>query len=248
MADFQQQLLNRELRAVRQVRHPYILPYTGTAVFEFNKILIAPYMMNGNLLQYLERKTSLDRRPLLLQVATAVDFLHTEHRMIHGDLKCENVLVADDGRAQLADFGLSMIIDKTDASTRTATALRQQITIQFAAPELFLGETESQATEESGRPVRKTPQTDVYAFGMLVIQAFTGLPPWAGCKSAEILMKLHMRIAHPRPDNGAPPRGLCDAWWDACTACWTYEPSSRPTMRELMGKLDVSEPWVHETC
>ncbi|EJD39468.1 hypothetical protein AURDEDRAFT_171469 [Auricularia subglabra TFB-10046 SS5] len=65
MAGFQHQLLIRELRAVRQVRHPYSLPYVGTAVFESNKILIASFIMHGNLLQYLARNKRLDRRPML---------------------------------------------------------------------------------------------------------------------------------------------------------------------------------------
>lgn len=241
MSECHQQIVNRELRAVRQVRHPYILPYLGTAVFAYNKILIAAYMSNGNLLQYLEKNPGLDRRPPIIQVATAVDFLHREHQLVHGDLKCENVLVADDGRIQLADFGLSTVIEKANDSTMTATALLLQVTVPFAAPELLLGpDPETAEKPGAGRPARRTTQTDVYAFGMLVVQAFTGRSPWAGCTALAIAKKLDQRETHPRPENRAPPLGLCDLWWNACLACWTYEPSARPTMSELLVKLDES--------
>ncbi|EJD39474.1 kinase-like protein [Auricularia subglabra TFB-10046 SS5] len=240
MADAEQQLLDRELKAVREVRHPYILAYMGTAAFGFNKILIAPYQRNGNLLQYLERQRNLDRRPLLIQVSEAVEFLHSQHKMIHGDLKCENVLVADDGRALLADFGLSIFIERTEGSTRTATALRQQMTVQFAAPELLFGDIVLDGLNAHDRPTRKTAQTDVYAFGMLVLQAFTGKPPWPGCPYPTIISKLCTREIHPRPENTDPPLGLSDAWWESCVSCWAYDPSERPSMSEVLGTLDSS--------
>ncbi|EJD39449.1 kinase-like protein [Auricularia subglabra TFB-10046 SS5] len=156
-------MLRRELRAAQRIKHQYIVSYVGTADFDFHTILISPYMENGNLLQYLEMNPTIDRRPLLVQVATALAFLHKTPRLVHGDLKCENVLVSDDGTALLGDFGLSTFIERAETGSRTLTALRQRVSVQFAAPELLI----------SNIPRSKTDRTDVYAFGMTILQVRT---------------------------------------------------------------------------
>ncbi|EJD47448.1 kinase-like protein, partial [Auricularia subglabra TFB-10046 SS5] len=93
-------------------------------------------------------------------------YLHTFPRVVHGDLKCENVLVSEDGKALLTDFGLSTTIDKLVSDTTTRTEIRHWNTLRFAAPELLF----DAARSTSGRLRSKTPETDVYAFGMLAVQ------------------------------------------------------------------------------
>lgn len=127
-------------------------------------------MRNSNLLRYLNLYRDIDRRPLLLQVATAVAYLHEECKLIHGDIKCEHVLVTDDGKVALGDFGLSTFMEET--GSRTITGVRQTMTLHFAARELILV-----PDDEMERPARKSTQTDVYAFAMTLIQAFTLRPP-----------------------------------------------------------------------
>lgn len=225
-AEYQRQLITRELRAVRRIRHRHILPYIGSAQLADQTVLVSPYMKNGNLLQYLSRVVA-DRDGLLIQVATAVEYLHTVHKMVHGDLKCENVLIADDGTALLADFGLSTLIERTETSTRTDTLLRQLVTIQFAAPELLL----ENETSSLKRPARRTDKTDVYAFGMMVIQAVTGQSPWSGCNSIKIVLNLYQRTTHPRP------KALSDIWWGVCVQCLAHSPLERPKMETIVAHL-----------
>ncbi|EJD39453.1 kinase-like protein [Auricularia subglabra TFB-10046 SS5] len=250
VAEAHLQMLQRELRAVRQVRHEYILRYIGTTEFDFHTILVAPYMKNGNLLRYLSKNPNLDRRR---SVADALVFLHGKHNLVHGDVKCENVLVSDKGRALLADFGLCTFMETTETSTRTMTGLRQQNSAQFAAPELILSEVAP----------RKTASTDVYAFGMMIIQvrtvlsrvqldnldkAFTGQPPWPGLGFPAITMKLFNREVHPRPENKVPPLGLDDMWWDVCIKCCDHDLSRRPAIGSALDALleAMSRPYTSE--
>lgn len=232
--DHQTELLRRELHAARQVHHRFILPFMGMATSGFHTILISPLMKNGNLLQFLQANSEADRRISLVEVATAVDHLHTRLGLVHGDLKCENILVSEDGHALLADFGLSTFIDKAESSTTTATSVRQRSTIQFAAPELIFDGVMSEPTgnPDGARPRSKTPKTDVYAFGMLMLQAFTEKPPWPGVHPSGIMWKVYSRETHPRPDASVYPR-FDDDWWSACVKCWAYHPSDRPTIHEV---------------
>ncbi|EJD36210.1 kinase-like protein, partial [Auricularia subglabra TFB-10046 SS5] len=147
--------------------HPFIAPFLGAADLGDTVVIVSPFMRNGNLLRYLARHPSANRHLLVLEVADAVRYLHASLGIVHGDLKCENVLVSDDGDALLTDFGLSTVIDKSDSDATTRTCIRQSCTVRFAAPELL----KDDARSASSRRIRsKTPATDVYAFGMLVLQ------------------------------------------------------------------------------
>lgn len=77
-------------------------------------------------------------------------------------------MVGPQGDALLADFGLSTAVEKAAEDKTTATDIRHQSTFRFSAPELLLGDYESDFFGE--RPRSKTMSTDVWAFGMLVLQ------------------------------------------------------------------------------
>ncbi|EJD35359.1 kinase-like protein, partial [Auricularia subglabra TFB-10046 SS5] len=143
-----------------------ILPFLGTAVLGLQPIIVSKFMANGNMLEYIGRADS-KQVPRSELVAEAVTFLHKDAGLVHGDLKCENVLISDDGRALLADFGLSALIDKIESSVTTSPVVRGWNTVRFASPELLAD------TATSGSPARvrsKTTQSDVWAFAMLMIQ------------------------------------------------------------------------------
>lgn len=80
------------------------------------------------------------------------------------------MLVDDNGNARLADFGLTTTVDKAENDPTTVTAIRQQNTLRFAAPEL-LTEGEDGTSSAPTKLRSKTVQSDVYAFGMLILQA-----------------------------------------------------------------------------
>lgn len=164
-------LYRKELEAAKRLgaMENYILPFLGTAEVGFQPVLVTQYMRNGNMLEYIDRLRpyKVDRRELVLQVAEALAFLHTKTGLVHGDIKCENVLISDSGKALLADFGLSALIDKAESSTTTALSVRGWNSVRFAAPELLQDTASSGAT---ARVRSKTAQSDVWAFGMLVIQ------------------------------------------------------------------------------
>lgn len=227
------QLIRRELRAARRVQHPLILGYIGMATIDFCTVLISPFMANGNLLEYLRRYPREARNEFVVQIAEAVEHLHTVHGLVHGDLKCENVLVSNERTALLADFGLSTLVDKVETNTRTATAMRHRYTVAFAAPELF-----ASGTEYSEVP-SKTIKSDVYAFGMLVLQAFTGERPWIGYNEHAIILAVSSGNVPPHPGERAIKLGLSDTWWNVCLDAWQYDPGLRPDMRSIFAELAI---------
>ncbi|EJD39121.1 WD40 repeat-like protein [Auricularia subglabra TFB-10046 SS5] len=244
LSDTASKLLRRELDMVRRpcLRHESILPFIGTTTFDGHTIILSSYMENGNLLDHFKKNPMLSRGPLLLQVVEAVRFLHSDANTIHGDLKCENVLVTREYNAVLADFGLSTAIEKTDPSI-TATDVRAMSTFQFAAPEIL----DDAVIEGTMQPVRvrsKSRKTDVYALGMLFIQAFTCAPPWPHYTFPGIIKALLASglQEYPRPENGLPLVGLNDRWWILCCLCCEADPIQRPIIEEVKEQLVLCMP------
>ncbi|KAG1687041.1 hypothetical protein DVH05_005662 [Phytophthora capsici] len=95
----------------------------------------------------------------LLQAALGIEHLH-DHNIVHGDLKNDNILVCEGGAAKIADFGLS-VLGTTPKSKKTLTTAA----VRWKAPECLQGHLPTFAS-------------DIYAFGMCIIEAVTGVYPW----------------------------------------------------------------------
>lgn len=111
-ARFQQKFLPRELKIVRNMRHPHIIELLE--MFESNGVifLIMELARHGDLLEYVQKKNALrdtEARTVFSQILSAVEHLHF-HGVYHRDLKCENILL-DWGptgiTAKITDFGFA---------------------------------------------------------------------------------------------------------------------------------------------
>ncbi|KDQ49605.1 hypothetical protein JAAARDRAFT_638703 [Jaapia argillacea MUCL 33604] len=232
------QLFHREVNRWFKFRHPHILPFLGYSIEnDFRRFsMISPWANNGNCMQYLQKHPEARRLPLVRQVADALDYLHSGgagFSFVHGDLKGDNVLVADNGEALLADFGLARHVEAMCSLSQTGLKLPNVGHARFAAPELLVTDT------------RPTKESDVYAFGCLGLQIFSGDAPFARMSEGRMLvLKVIERSKPSRPENqGAISAGLDDEMWLLVDQCLEYEPSSRPSIRDvflaLCAKNDV---------
>lgn len=102
------------------------------------------------------------RLELFLQVCDAVAYAH-RNLVVHRDLKPANILVTDEGRVKLLDFGVARLLTPEEGDAPTVLALRL-LTPEYASPEQLLGS-----------PV--TTASDIYSLGVLLHQLLTGRLP-----------------------------------------------------------------------
>ncbi|OAX30934.1 kinase-like protein, partial [Rhizopogon vinicolor AM-OR11-026] len=158
--------VRREVNIWGRLKHDCILPLWGVANnFGPYPAMICPWVKNGSLTGFLERKqdtlSSQDKFSLLNDIALGLQYLH-DKTIIHGDLTGSNVLVHGNGRACLADFGLSTVMEFIGTSYFTSTIKGN---IRWAAAELF---EVPEDDEEDGAAVSLSTECDIYSFGSIV--------------------------------------------------------------------------------
>lgn len=113
-------------------------------------------------------------------ILAGVMALH-DNGYIHRDIDPTNIIVTTDGHYKLIDYGLAVRLGQGQADTARQGTMTGKV--QFAAPELILGDMASQDVT-----------TDIYAVGMLFFQLLTGHAPFAGANDEVIRQQLHAKL------------------------------------------------------
>lgn len=157
-----------EIVSIGCLQHRNLVQLLGYCRRKGELLLVYDYMPNGSLDKYLygkEGKPTLDwtqRFQIIKGVASGLLYLHEESEkvIIHRDIKASNVLLDNDTNARIGDFGLARLYDHgTDPETTRVVG-----TIGYLAPELARGG-------------KATPLTDVFAFGMFILEVTCGQKP-----------------------------------------------------------------------
>ncbi|KAI5983346.1 kinase-like domain-containing protein [Pisolithus albus] len=157
----------------------------------------------------------LEKFQILDDVASGLRYLHKNH-VTHGDLTGNNVLIFGDGRAVLADFGMSTALKELWGSAYFTESARG--TLRWAAPELF-------QCNEDGITGFAGPPCDVYSFGSIILQVISGKAPYSYLNSDTQVVGMVVRGI--RPERPSKPR-IADEQWDIIQWCWSPDATQRP--------------------
>ena len=191
----------REARAAARLSHPNVVGVFDQGE-EDGVVFLAMEMVSGHTLRDVIRKESpLSPSRALALLEPVLSALAAAHRagLIHRDIKPENVLIADDGRVKVADFGLAKAVSADTQHTATGGVLIG--TVSYLAPELVVDG-------------RADARADVYAAGVLMYELLTGRKPHEGESPIQVAYK-HVHEDVPAPSAVVP--GL-PAYVDALVA------------------------------
>ncbi|KAK7685551.1 hypothetical protein QCA50_011418 [Cerrena zonata] len=182
----------------RQLRHQNILPLHGIIGLA-GAAYVIPWRERGNIRYYInnaspEPDTS-QRMKWMSDIANGLLFLHKNHRF-HGNLRSEKILISDDGVAQLTDLEMSSF-------TKYWSEHRIQgkyLGIRWMAPEVLKG-------------ANRSPSSDVFSFGLVCIEIFTGNVPFPQVICTEACRQM---MNGERPDR---PETMPDECWHLVKQC-----------------------------
>jgi eukaryotic-like serine/threonine-protein kinase len=206
----------REARSVAQLSHPNIVTVIDRGDEDGKQFIVFELIEGDNLKELVERGGPLPVRRTLelgLEVGRALAFAHGQG-LIHRDVKPQNVLLNDEGRAKVTDFGIARSLDAV-GHTETGTVLG---TSHYIAPEQARGE-------------QIDAQTDIYSLGVVLYELLTGELPYPGDNFLTVAMK-HVNDPSPsvldrRPDTPLRLASLIES-------CMAKLPADRPASMDVV--------------
>src|SRR6476620_8908601 len=198
----------REARSAARLSNPHVVSVFDQGDDHGTLFLAMEYIPGHTLRDLIRKESPMSPAKALAVIDPVLSALAAAHQagMIHRDVKPENVLLADDGRVKVADFGLARAISAETQHTATGGVLIG--TVSYLAPELVV----------DGRAAARS---DVYAAGVVLYEMLTGRKPHEGESPIQVAYK-HVHEDVPPPSALVP--GL-PAYVDALV--------SRATARDL---------------
>ncbi|KXN81387.1 hypothetical protein AN958_04776 [Leucoagaricus sp. SymC.cos] len=198
--------------------HPNILPFFGLC--ESNgrvPALILP-KMRCHIAQYVSRNPFVDKYILVYQLSEALLFLHNRHRpIVHGSIKDTNILISWDYKLRLSDIGVYATLWNPEMSQDWRPSDRPR----FQSPEQLM---------RTGDELPQ-PSTDVWSFGMVVLQVFSGSLPYGHLQNSNTaILQIAQGILPPKPDESVMSSEL----WQLLSCCWKFDPHLRPSMSSIL--------------
>lgn len=199
----------REAKSVARLAHPNVVAVFDQGAQGAYVYLAMEYVAGCTLRDVLRERGALQPRAALDILEPVLAALGAAHRagFVHRDMKPENVLIGDDGRVKVADFGLVRAV-----GTATDTTGSLLGTVSYLAPEQI-----EHGTADT--------RSDVYACGVVLYEMLTGAKPHTGENAAQIIYR-HLNSDVPAPSAVVP--GLPVALDSLVASATARNPEVRP--------------------
>jgi LIM domain kinase 1 len=205
--------IEREMATLRDMRHPNVVQFMGLSRNVTDVYIITEYIAGGDLRKILKDETKemtwLLRSRIATDVAYAMTFLHSKG-LIHRDLKSNNLLVGDNWKVKVCDFGFSRRVNKGEVMTLCGTD-------EWMAPEVMCGD-------------KYDEKADVFSFGMVLTELITRKKPPLRKPATGFRFEVEPFRQQAPPD--CPPPLI-----ELAIACAEQLPENRPHFRDILPKL-----------
>jgi WD40 repeat protein/predicted Ser/Thr protein kinase len=221
-----QRQFKREALMLASFKHPYIVQLHGIN-FSDKMRIVMEYVPGGSLQNVLNQQTQafpvIKQCRYALDIAYGLAFIH-ECNVLHLDLKPDNILVTEDGRLKLTDFGASLLQEQasiTDANKRG--------TYRYMSPELW------EAVDKTGY----TTKADSYSYGIILWEIASAKKAYDELTTVnDIALYNHIVKQEKRPQPNKPPQ-TAESIATLISRCWKQRREERPEAQEIVQALEA---------
>ena len=192
----------REAIAASSLNHPNIVEMYDVGEDEGKYFIVMEYIEGQTLKSLIKKRGALTLAEvidIMLQLTSGIACAHDSY-IIHRDIKPQNVLILDDGRVKITDFGIAMALNSNEL-TQTNSVMGS---VHYLPPEQANG---------SGSTIK----SDIYSLGILMYELLTGKVPFKGDNAVEIAIK-HLKEPMPSvcEENPEIPQSIENIILKAC--------------------------------
>jgi serine/threonine protein kinase/Flp pilus assembly protein TadD len=178
----------QEAKAASALNHPNILTIYETGEFENTKYIVSEYVEGETLSERLRReplnlKAALD---VAVQITSALQAAHNA-RIVHRDIKPDNVMIRPDGFVKVLDFGIAKLTEKqseVNLDSEAATAIKANTT-----PGMIIG-TANYMSPEQAKGNIVDARTDIFSFGLVLYEMLAGKRAFEGENAIEVISSI----------------------------------------------------------
>jgi eukaryotic-like serine/threonine-protein kinase len=230
----------QEAKAASALNHPNIVTIHDIRSVEGLDLIVMEFIGGRTLAEVIPQKGLPPAQALnyAIQIADGLARAH-EAGIIHRDLKPSNLMVSDDGRVKILDFGLAKLMEPAQSSKQDTT-----LTVLPPTEDGIVIGTAAYMSPEQASGVKLDARSDIFSFGSVLYEMLTGLRPFAADGPVQILNKI-------QNEDPAPPRqinpGVPAELESIVLRCLRKNPARRyQTMTDLRAALeDLREESEH---
>ncbi|KAJ3309545.1 hypothetical protein HDV04_005928 [Boothiomyces sp. JEL0838] len=199
--------------------HQNVVPLLGACLNTDKPFLLMPFYQYGDVYSFISKNPSTsmrDRVGFILDIAYGMNHLHY-FKIVHGDIKGDNVMLNGKFVCAITDFGLSYMKKTSESS------LGQQRTgaVRWIAPERY-----KRGSKINGESL------DIFAYAMTAYQILSGTLPFGEEANDEVVKEWIKDGERPDPLINVPQN-----IWSIITECWAHNPAERPPFSQITAKL-----------
>lgn len=223
--------LESEQQTLEKLDHPNIVQYLGfEKTKEFFSVFLE-YVPGGSVGSVLRRHGKFEEniiRSFTGQIIEGLAYLHS-NKIIHRDIKADNILVDPSGQCKISDFGISK---QSEEVYNNAAMTAMQGSLFWMAPEMLHNDKKGY-----------NAKIDIWSLGCVFIEMFAGRRPWEQDDFVSVMFKVgRNKMAPPVPSDVH----LSPEAEDFRLKCFTQDPDERPTAEGLKSHpwLDLPPGWI----